>query len=500
MTTKQAQQRTKSAGLSDQVKGAVLWRSGSQVVGQLITWTATFMVVRLLAPSDYGLVAMCDVVFTFFGLMSGWGFASALIQAESLDRQRIRQVFGLLILMNFTLAAAQFALAPLAAAYFRQPMVADLLRVQAALYLLMPFIALPQNLLARRLDFKRQGQVTLLGALAGAATALSCAYAGLGVWTLIFAPAAIWVTRAIGMSVAARLWIWPSFRFAGAGKLMSFGGAMVAIQFLWFAQSQADIFIAGRVLPAHDLGLYTTALFLTQIVASKFVPPLNDVAYAAYSKMQGERETMQWAFLKSIRLIMLVAMPFYFGLAVTAEPLVYTMLGEQWLEIRGLVSILAFAMPLLTLQILFAPATNALGQPGIAVRTGIAGALLLPLAFLVGINWGVQGLAWAWLSGMAALLAATIALSLPVIGISRSALLAAVAPGLLAAAAMAASVWGLDSTLPDVGERLRLAILVPFGIAAYVALLYLFARPIVEEVLGLIRPRRAEIRAAPQTL
>ena len=39
-------------------------------------------------------------------------------------------------------------------------------------------------------------------------------------------------------------------------------------------------------LDAHALGIYTTALFLTQILASKFVPPLNEVAFAAYSRIQ----------------------------------------------------------------------------------------------------------------------------------------------------------------------------------------------------------------------
>ena len=499
MTGQKSEQATESQGFSDQVKGAVLWRSGSQMAGQLVTWAATFMVVRLLTPSDYGLVAMCDVVFTFLGLMSGWGFASGLIRSESVTREQIRQVFGLLILTNFGLALVQFAVAPIAASYFHQPMIADLLRVQASLYLIMPFIALPQNLLARRLDFKRQGQVNLVAAFVSAATALACAMAGWGPWTLIAAPAALWVARAIGFSVAAKLWMLPSFRFAGTAKLVSFGGAMVAVQFLWFAQSQADVFIAGRVLPAHELGLYTTALFLTQIVAAKFVPPLNEVAFAAYAKIQSERETMRWAFLKSIRLIMLVAMPFYCGLVVTAEPLVHVLLGPQWLESAPLVSILALAMPLLTLQILFAPATNAIGRLNVSVRTGAAGAILLPLAFLVGINWGVEGLAWAWLGGTAALLAVTILLSLPVIGVSGSQLLAAVSPGWLSSAGMAFLVAGLDSLLPPLGQGARLAVLAPFGMASYAALLFLFARPIVEEVVSLLRPNRGQ-RTATQTL
>lgn len=487
-----ATQQTDSKGFAEQVKGAVLWRSGSQLAGQLISWTVTFMVVRLLTPSDYGLVAMCDVVFTFLGLMSGWGFASALIRSETVTREEIRQVFGLLIVTNFALAGIQFTLAPIAAAYFHQPMIADLLRVQAALYLIMPFIALPQNLLARRLDFKRQGQVNLVAAFVSAATGLSCAMAGLGPWTLIAAPAALWVARAIGFSIAARLWILPSFRFGGTAKLVSFGGAMAAAQFFWFAQSQADVFIAGHVLPAHQLGLYTTALFLTQIVAAKFVPPLNDVAFAAYAKIQDEQERMRSAFLKSVRLIMLVALPFYCGLVVTAEPLVHVLLGDQWLEAAPLVSVLSLAMPLMTLQILFAPATNAIGAIGIAVRTGAAGAVLMPTAFLIGIGWGIEGLSWAWLTGVALLLALTITWSLPAIGISPGQLLAAVSPGLLSAVGMAFLVAGLDWLLGPVGQGVRLASLVSFGFAAYLALLFLFARPIVEEALDLIWSGRNE--------
>src|SRR6185295_13641834 len=105
---------------------------------------------------------------------------------------------------------------------------------------------------------------------------------------------------------------------------------------------------------------------------------------------------------------------------------VATFLGWKWTETGPLVPILAMAMPMMTLQILFAPASNALGRPGMAVRTGLVGAALMPLAFLAGIQWGTTGLAWAWLGGRAALLAATIEMSLPVIGVSRRELFLAV--------------------------------------------------------------------------
>ncbi len=480
-----------ASGLAAQVKGAVIWRSGSQIAGQIIAWGSTFLVIRLLEPSDYGLVAMTGVVLTFLDLFNGWGFASALVRDDRIDKHRIGQVFGMLILMNAGLAALLFAAAPLAATYFHHPQVADLLRVQALFFLANPFTALANALLIRRMDFKAQSQVNLVAAVLSAFTALGCAYAGLGVWTLVAAPCVLWYARAIGLSLKARLWIRPVFRFAGADSAARYGGAMILVQFFWFTQSQSDVFIGGRVLDAHHLGIYTTALFLTQILAAKFVPPLNEVAFAAYSRMQGQDGMMSGAFLKTVRLIMLIALPFYVGLAVTAEPFVLTFLGPKWAEVARLVPILAAAMPLVTLQILFAPATNALGRPALAVRVGAVGAAVMAGGFALGIQWGPIGLAWAWLGGMTILLGATVILSLPAIGATRRALAGAIAPGLAAALGMGALVAGLDSLLPELSPARRLALLVPFGAAAYVGLLFAFARPAIEEMVRLVRPEPA---------
>ncbi len=483
-------------GLTDRVRGAVLWRSGSQILAQLVTWSATFLVIRMLAPSDYGLFAMSQAILVFLNLMSGWGFANALVRRETISPTEIRQVFGMLLLLNAGLCAAQLSLAPLAATYFHQPMVAHLLSIQAFLYLANPFIALPQALLARQMNFKRQAQVYLVASLLSAATALACASAGWGVWTLVAAPFALFTTQAIGLTWMARSLVWPSFRFAGAGHLFRYGSAMIAVQMCWFVQSQSDVFIAGRVVEPHQLGLYTTALFLTQILTAKFIPPLNDVAFAAYSQLKSEPGAVAGAFLKGVRLIMLIALPFCFGLAVTAEPLTLTVLGAKWIEAVPLIRLLAWAMAFMTLQLLFQPATNALGQARITLRVAMTGAVIMPLCFLAGIQFGIMGLAWAWLLGFPLYFAVAAAISLPVIGARPAALARAVTPGLLAASTMAAAVAGLDFLLPPMGPAARLAALVLFGATAYCGLLIAFARPLVEDVLTLVLRRRREVVAA----
>ena len=90
----------RDAELAERVRGAVIWRSGSQIVGQMVTWACTFVVIRMLDPSDYGLFAMTQVVLVFLTLLSGYGFANALIRRETVSPHEIRQVFGMLILLN----------------------------------------------------------------------------------------------------------------------------------------------------------------------------------------------------------------------------------------------------------------------------------------------------------------------------------------------------------------------------------------------------------------
>ncbi|SEJ70413.1 Membrane protein involved in the export of O-antigen and teichoic acid [Sphingomonas sp. OV641] len=475
--------------LTQQVRNAVIWRSGSQIAAQIVQWASTFLVIRILAPSDYGLFALTGVVMAFLNMLNGYGLASGLVREAELTTHQIRQAFGMLIALNVGLGAIQLGLAPAAAAYYRQPEVAALLRVQALIYLFTPFIALPQALLSRSMDYRRQGRINIISSVVGAGTALVGAFSGWGVWTLVIAPMALFATRAVGMTVAAGSIMMPSFDFRGAGSLARFGGVMAAGQLFWFIQSQIDVFIAGRHLDLHDLGIYTTSLFLAQIFVSKFVPPLNEVAFSAYARIQHDRAATAAAFTKGVRIVMLAALPFYFGLAVTADPLVRVMLGEQWADAAIIVRLLAIAMPFMTLQVLFSPACDALGRPGVGVANGAAGSAILAAGFLVGIQWGLIGIAAAWIVCYPVYLAVSCWRALPVIGARARDVAAAVAPSLLAAAAMAIAVTALDHSMV-LAPLPRLCLLVTAGAAVYAGWLALFARGVVQETLALIRNRR----------
>jgi O-antigen/teichoic acid export membrane protein len=474
----------------ERVRSAVFWRSGGQILTQVLSWAVTLAVIRILNPADYGLFAMTQVVLNFMTFLNGYGLISALVQSESIDSHKLRQAFGLMILMNGGLALAQLAVAPLAADYYRQPMVADLLRAQALIYLATPFISLPEVLMGRSLDFRRPAFVNLITGLIAAAVAIGGALAGWGVWTLVWAPVAGFWSKAIGYLIVTRFFVWPSFDFRGMGTVVIYAISLLGTQLFFLVQSQADVFIGGRVLDPHTLGLYAEALFLTQIFVSKFIPPLNDVAFPAYSRMQADKSRVAWSFAKAIRLLMLVACPLYLGMAVTAEPLVETLFGEKWLAMAPLVAVLALAMPFLALQVMFPPVCNAMGRPGLSARIAIIGAVIMPVAFLVGIRFGALGLAVAWLCAYPVFALVTAHIAGGLIGLRFRTLAASVAPGFISATAMALVVMGVDSLLPPLAAPIRLTILVAVGAGSFVGLLALVSRETIRELIELVIRRR----------
>ena len=473
-------------GLGIMVKRALFWRSGSQILSQLLAWGSTLAVIRILDPADYGIFAMTQVVLAFLSFLNGYGFASALIREKEIGDGQIRQAFGMLIVINAGLALVQLCIAPLAAGYYRQPEVAELLRLQALIFLATPFIALPEVLLIRRMDFRRHAFVNLTATAISAAVALGSALAGYGVWTLVYAAIALFWTRGAGLMLAARFRYWPSFRFTGARWMFDFGLMVLGGQIFWTLMTQADTFIAARVVSPHELGLYAEALFLTTLIAAKFVPPLNDVAFPAYSRLQDDRTQLGAAFLKAVKLIMLVTCPLYFGMSAVAPDLIEVVLGEKWLPMAGLVTVLALAMPAYTLYILFAPALNALGHARVTMLAALFGAVIMTVAFVTGLQWGIVGLAYAWLAAFPLVLLTTFALAKDKLGLDLRQLASAVAPGLLASALMGSAVFLLRGELSAWASWLRLPLEVAAGAGIYLALLYFFARPTLFEAAGLV--------------
>src|SRR5215467_5377379 len=253
--------------LRAQVLSGFRWMAGMRLLSQLFAWAVTIVVIRLLSPTDYGLLAMATVFLEFFTMIAEFGVGAAAVQAPKVDEHTLRTLFGFALVVNLALLAIMYLSAPLNARYFREPRVVPIVRVLSVQYVLLIFSVIPQAQLARKLDYKGPAVIELSATITASITTLGLALMGGGVWALVWGSLASALCRTVGLNLLSPFVKWPAFAFRNTRSLLGFGGNVTATRMMWFFYSQADVLIGGRVLGKDLLGLYSVAMNLATLPA-----------------------------------------------------------------------------------------------------------------------------------------------------------------------------------------------------------------------------------------
>ena len=478
---------TTGSGYSRTVIRSFLWQGGGNFLGQAVSWAATLVVIRLLAPEDYGLMAMANVFFGLFMLVSNLGFGSAAIQAQELSREQLQRVFGVVLVLNTLAAAVIVAVAPLVAAYFSEPRLIPLIRVLSLNFLLIAVYLLPQAGLVREMDFGTKARVDFGATIGSAMVTLLLALLGFGVWALVLGLMALYTLKAILYNVVRWDPLIPDFSFRSVAGLARFGMLTTLSTILFFAYGQADVIIGGRFLGTEAIGLYAVALQLASIPMEKVLPVITQVSFAAFSRIQDDRARVTRNLLRSIRLVSLLCFPAFLGLASVAPDFVPIVLGERWIELVLPFQIICLVLPLKAVASLFAPPIFGIGRPGINAWSMFIALVVMSIALLVGAQYGLMGLVLAWVFGYPVVFIATALLSLRTLEIPLMELVRSMGPPTLTSLVMFAGVLWLGSLLPGFSPLARLASMVLAGVLLYTLATVAFNRRSVAELASLVR-------------
>ena len=447
------------------------WTAGAKFASQLVTWGITIFVMRLLAPADYGLLAMASVFLALLGMFAEIGLGPALVQQAEATPQKLRQSFGVILLINLGLFALLNILAPLIALFYAEPKLTSVIRIMSLQFLLIPFIVIPEVLLQRRLEFKFRSLGEFGSTVVGSIATLILAIGGFGVWALVIGNVAGVLFRAIFFNVVAPFREWPSFSLHGMRSTLAFGGHVTGSRFLWFAFTQADTVIVGRVLGGEILGVYSVALHLATLPLQRVTAILNQVAFPAFSRFQHERELIATQLLKALSLIALVAFPVFWGMSGVAPELVAVLLGPKWAEAILPMQILTLVMPFRAVVGFLPSVTDAIGRPDIGLSNALLGCIVMPIAFFVGAQWGIRGVSLAWLIVYPVVLAINMRRMVAAIGVRLRDVMLRLRPTLLCAVGMYLAIAGtrlLTKTLG--GQFTALVIEIAVGGLTYIAL------------------------------
>jgi len=472
------------------IRNAILWRSGGQITNQLLSWLGTIILIRLLSPSDYGTMAAANVLLSFLTLLSSQSISLSLVQQLSIKHVDIRNVFGLSLLLAILLCLLQITLTPLVSTYFRDHNISSILLVLSFSYLIAPFIAIPTALCSRGLDYKSTTKVQLWATALSLTVAAGLAMSGAGVWALVTAQMCSLLVRALGLLYLTKWLIFPRLNWRESQRLIRFGGGATVVSVLGFCYSQSDIMIASRYLTTHELGLYTIALTLAQMPASRILPALNEVGFSALSRAQDQPSIISDAFLRNIAAISFLTFPCYFGLAVTADLLVRIFFGPDWLGLSVPLSVVAVAMPMYTLHYQFAPYLYALGRPMLLSIAPALGLLLMPLAFWLMVGYGPVGLALVWLFVFPVVCLLSWRPFLRAIGVTFRHLYEASWRSLAISTAMACSIMTMRQVMPASVDPLPCLIALSLlGSGVYMGISYVIVPEQIREIKILLRGR-----------
>ena len=119
------------------------------------------------------------------------------------------------------------------------------------------------------------------------------------------------------------------------------------------------------------------------------------VLFRAMAAEQDNLDKCRFLFLRSIALVAIYATPFYISLLWLAEPLIRGIYGEKWIEAAGPLMILALAWPFWLLETLSGAVLAARNWLNRELVTQISAIILTALAVLIGLAYGIRGVAWA---------------------------------------------------------------------------------------------------------
>ncbi len=473
--------------ITTRVIHSLKWLTFTKLLSQLLRWTVTFIVIRLLMPEDYGIYAMAEVVMYFFALFSGAGLASALVQVRDFNKNQVRQIFGLLIVINLTLTLIVFLLAPSIADFYREERIIPVLYALLIGFLTVTIETLPTAMLERKMRFKALSLIELAAATISAIVTLVLALYGYGVWSLVFGHLSELIIRA-GLKFAAHpVLLLPQFRFGESTHLITFGGIKTLTFMAWFFLVSIDTIIGGRLWDAKTLGIYAVALQLSYIPLNKLVPLVKKVAFPAYSKINQSEGDMAPYVMKANSLILIMTFPVFFGFSATASSLVPLLMGEKWLAVILPASLIPLILPLRASQELMDPAFEASGRPLDALKNWlIVLSILAPMLYIGALHGGIVGMCLAWVIGIPISYIITSWRAIKYLHLPAIPYMGAVFRPLLAATVMFAAIhllrYLIEGSIPLI---LLLALEILLGAAVFLGMAWLVCRQELFQLLEL---------------
>lgn len=330
--------------LKQKTTKGLFWSSVERFSNQGMSFLFSVILARMLAPSDFGIIAMITIFFAVAQSFVDSGFSNALVRKTDRREEDFSTCFYFNIGVGIIAYIVLFLIAPLVASFYNQPILSPIIRITGLGVVLNSLCVVQQALFTIKIDFKSQAKVTLSATIISGIVGVVLAYQGYGVWALV------WQGVVMSLVRMGLLWLMSKWRpKAGFSKdsfhyLFGYGSKLLASGLLDTIYNNIYPIVIGKFYSPAQLGNYSRALSFAQLPSSNITSILQRVTFPVLSSIQDDLPRLQINYRRLLKLSAFIVFPLMMGLAAVAFPLIRVVLTPKWEGCSLYLQIICFAL------------------------------------------------------------------------------------------------------------------------------------------------------------
>lgn len=440
----------------------VAWTAGGKWASQLISWAATLVIARLLSPADFGLINMANIYVGLVAMTIEFGMGTAIVMLRELTAHQIEQINTLSVMLGLLGMLISAALAWPLAAFWGAPELAPLILVLSTVFLIGSVRVVPAALYEREMGFRELSVLETVQSFVQSAATLALALAGAGYWALAWGHLAGYLAASVLVAVL-RPCRFARPRRAAVAPVLRFSWHVLGARLSWYGFTNADFFVAGKMLGAAPLGAYQMARDFATAPILKVTTLVYRVTPSLFSAVKSDLAVIHRYLLSISEVMAMIGCPAAFGLSVVGEEFVRVALGEKWLEAAVPLQLLAVYAAFRSVAGLFPQVLMARDEARFVMWNSFGSFAALSAGFVIGSRWGTAGIAMAWIVIYPWFFFNLLFKMLSVIDLPARRYFSAVGPSIFGSLVMAGGVWAIKPLLAhfsfSVAARLGIEVL-----------------------------------------
>ena len=464
------------------------WSTISQFGVQVLKMATGIALARLLSPKEFGLMGMIAVFVGFASIFINFGFGAALIQKKDAEQKHYSSIFWINIGLGITLMSILMICASWIAKFYKEPILIPVTILISANLFIGAIGSVHSTLFQKQLNFKSLAITEIVAVIFSGIIAITMASLGFGIWSLVIHS----ITSTVTM--VTLMWYFsdwrPSFVFdwKAVKDLIGFSSNLFGFNILNYFVRNVDNLLIGRFLGSSALGLYSKAYSMMLFPLSNMSMVIGRVMFPAFSSIQEDIPRIRKLYLRITRNTALITFPLMLGLLITSDSFVAAVLGLQWSGMIPILKVFCIVGMIQSIGTLNGIIYQSQGRTDLQFKVGGTIGVMGVIAIIIGLRWGVVGVAYAYCTFSLLFLYPSIRIAVSLIGITFVEVIVNLSGVFTCALSMATAVCLLGYTLPiDWSPWRHLAVEVPFGIIIYIALIHFLKVRSYMETLELLK-------------